>query len=43
VLHDPAGTLCFVCGPPPMVAESVSTLKLLGVPESQIRTEGWNR
>jgi CDP-4-dehydro-6-deoxyglucose reductase len=43
VLHDPAGTLCFVCGPPQMVAESVATLKLLGVPETQIRTEGWNR
>jgi len=26
-----------------MVAESVATLKLLGVPEKQIRTEGWSR
>jgi len=42
VLHEPAGTLCFVCGPPLMVGESVATLKLLGVPESQIRTEGWS-
>jgi len=43
LLHDPAGTLCFICGPPQMVAESAATLKLLGVPDSQIRTEGWNR
>lgn len=43
VLHEPAGTLCFVCGPPPMVAESAATLKLLGVPDGQIRTEGWTR
>jgi len=43
LLHEPAGTLCFVCGPPPMVAESVATLLLLGVPETQIRTEGWSR
>jgi NAD(P)H-flavin reductase len=43
VLHAPADTLCFVCGPPQMVAESVATLKLLGVPETQIRTEGWTR
>jgi NAD(P)H-flavin reductase len=43
VLHEPAGTLCFVCGPPPMVVESVATLKLLGVPDAQIRTEGWSR
>jgi len=41
VLHDPTGTLCFVCGPPQMVAESVATLNVLGVPETQIRTEGW--
>jgi CDP-4-dehydro-6-deoxyglucose reductase len=43
VLHEPAATLCFVCGPPPMVAESVATLRLLGVPDTQIRTEGWSR
>jgi NAD(P)H-flavin reductase len=43
LLHDPAGTLCFICGPPQMVAESAATLKLLGVPDSQIRTEGWTR
>jgi len=43
VLHEPSGTLCFVCGPPQMVAESVATLRLLGVPDTQIRTEGWSR
>ena len=43
VLHDSSATLCFVCGPPPMVAESVATLRLLGVPDDQIRTEGWTR
>ena len=43
VLHEPAGTLCFVCGPPLMVAESVATLKILGTPDAQIRTEGWTR
>lgn len=43
VLHDPAATLCFVCGPPAMVTESVATLTLLGVPAPQIRTEGWAR
>jgi NAD(P)H-flavin reductase len=43
VLHEPAGTLCFVCGPPQMVVESVTTLQQLGVPGSQIRTEGWSR
>jgi NAD(P)H-flavin reductase len=43
VLHDPANTLCFVCGPEPLVVESVATLKNLGVPEAQIRTEEWAR
>lgn len=41
VLHDPAGTLCFVCGPRAMVTESVATLQALGVPAHAIRTEGW--
>ncbi|NOT28794.1 MAG: FAD-dependent oxidoreductase [Acidobacteria bacterium] len=41
VLHDPADTLCFVCGPELFVAESVATLKALGVPDAQIRTEQW--
>jgi ferredoxin-NADP reductase len=39
VIHEPAATLCFVCGPAPFVAESRATLKALGVPEAQIRTE----
>ena len=43
LLHDPADTLCFICGPPQMVAESAATVKSLGVPDSQIRTEGWSR
>ena len=43
VLHEPAGTLCFVCGPTPFVHESAATLKALGVPDSQIRTEQWGR
>lgn len=41
VIHEPAATLCFVCGPATLVTESVSTLKALGVPEAQIRTERW--
>ena len=41
VLHVPAGTLCFVCGPREMVAESVATLQSLGVPADAIRTEAW--
>lgn len=43
VLHDPADTLCFVCGPPALVSESVATLRLLGVPADLIRTEAWER
>lgn len=43
VLHDPGGTLCVVCGPEPLVNESVGTLKALGVPAAQIRTEQWGR
>lgn len=43
VLHEPAATLCVVCGPDALVGESVSTLKTLGVPEAQIRTESWGR
>lgn len=41
VLHEPATTLCFVCGPPQLVADSVSTLTALGVPLDLIRTEQW--
>lgn len=41
VVHDPANTLCFVCGPRAMVNESVATLAGLGVPADAIRTEAW--
>ena len=41
VVHEPANTLCFVCGPRAMVNESVSTLGALGVPAGAIRTEAW--
>ena len=41
VVHEPAKTLCFVCGPRAMVSESVSTLAALGVPADAIRTEAW--
>lgn len=43
VLHEPAATLCFVCGPTALVTESISTLNALGVPEQQIRTEQWGK
>jgi len=43
VLHEPASTLCFVCGPDPLVDESAATLAALGVPGAQIRTESWGR
>lgn len=43
VLHAPASTLCFVCGPPPLVTESVATLSALGVPGALIRTEQWGK
>lgn len=42
VVHEPAATLCFVCGPPSMVNESVVVLQALGVPSDQIRTEQWS-
>lgn len=43
VLHEPAATVCFVCGPEQLVNESVSTLEALGVPGTQIRTERWGQ
>jgi len=43
VVHDPDHTLCFVCGPPQMVGESVMTLMALGVPDAAIRREEWGR
>lgn len=41
VIHEPAATLCFVCGPGALVKESVGTLTELGVPAAQVRTERW--
>ena len=41
VVHDPADTLCFVCGPRALVSESVTTLGALGAPGEAIRTEAW--
>jgi NAD(P)H-flavin reductase len=43
LLHEPAVTLGFVCGPEAFVRESVATITALGVPESQVRTESWGR
>ncbi|MGE0394204.1 MAG: ferredoxin--NADP reductase [Vicinamibacterales bacterium] len=43
VMHDPGHTLCFVCGPPQMVGESVATLTALGVPDAAILREEWGR
>jgi benzoate/toluate 1,2-dioxygenase reductase subunit len=43
VLHEPGATLCFVCGPSPLVTESVATLTALGVPGALIRTEQWGK
>jgi len=43
VLHEPESTLCFVCGPPALVSESVTTLQFLGVPAELIKTEAWLR
>ena len=41
VLHERLHTLCFICGPPPLVREAVTTLLELGVPRAAIRTEEW--
>jgi NAD(P)H-flavin reductase len=38
-LVHPASTLCFVCGPPAMVAEIRSLLSELGVPHERVRIE----
>ncbi len=43
VVHEPTATLCFICGPTPLVSESVSTLEALGVPAQQIHTERWGK
>ena len=41
LVHDPA-TLCFVCGPPAMVAEMTTILAELGVADSRIKIEEWS-
>lgn len=43
VLHHPTSTTCFVCGPSALVAETVETLKAIGVPDSLVRIEQWGR
>lgn len=40
LVHDPA-TLCFVCGPPALVAEMSAHLAELGIGRSRIRVEEW--
>jgi ferredoxin-NADP reductase len=40
LVHDPA-TLCFVCGPPALVAEMPALLTELGIPRTRIRLEEW--
>jgi ferredoxin-NADP reductase len=40
LIHDPE-TLCFVCGPPALVAEMPALLSGLGIPRTRIRLEEW--
>jgi glycine betaine catabolism B len=40
LVHDPA-TLCFVCGPPPLVDDIPRLLIELGIPRERIRKEEW--
>jgi ferredoxin-NADP reductase len=40
LVHDPA-TLCFICGPPALVAEMPAILTELGIDRSRIRVEQW--
>jgi NAD(P)H-flavin reductase len=40
LVHDPA-TLCFVCGPPALVADMPAVLGDLGIPRNRIRIEEW--
>jgi CDP-4-dehydro-6-deoxyglucose reductase len=42
-LIDPGNTLCFVCGPPPLVGDIPPQLKQLGVRDDQIRVEQWTQ
>jgi len=41
IVHDPA-TLCFICGPPALVAEMSGLLQDLRIAESRIRVERWS-
>jgi len=41
LVYDPA-TLCFVCGPPALVAEVPALLTEIGVPRTKIRLEEWS-
>ncbi|HMF98687.1 MAG TPA: FAD-binding oxidoreductase [Vicinamibacterales bacterium] len=40
LVHDPE-TLCFVCGPAPMVDEMPRVLEEIGIPKTRIRVEEW--
>ena len=40
LVHD-AETLCFICGPPALVADMTSALAELGIPAARIRVEEW--
>jgi NAD(P)H-flavin reductase len=40
LVHDPE-TLCFVCGPPALVAEMPRILADLGIPRDRIKIEEW--
>jgi ferredoxin-NADP reductase len=42
LVHDPA-TLCFVCGPPALVAEMPALLAELGIRRDRIRIEEWGQ
>jgi ferredoxin-NADP reductase len=40
LVHGSA-TLCFICGPPSLVAETAQLLETLGIPRQRIRQEEW--
>jgi len=41
LIRDPE-TLCFVCGPPALVADMPAVLRELGIPRTRIRIEEWS-
>lgn len=43
VLDYPTSTTCFVCGPNALVAETIETLRALGVPDELVHAERWGR